>query len=105
MTAHPQLIPEPPPPSKTGYGDRGARQPRLRVSPVTIWMDAMRAYPGVWFRYPERVANSTANDINRGRWSAPGEFEAVSRNTDTAARTANIWARYVGTSTATGDPS
>lgn len=57
---------------------------------------ACRENPGQWFQLQDRKHSSVTGAIRNGRikGAAPGEFEAVSRNTkDTKG---DIYVRYVG---------
>lgn len=71
------------------------------VSPIAVWLDAIREHPGEWFRFPDPVSPSTAANIHRGAYSgaAAGEFEARGRGIHVGSdgrRVCALYARYVG---------
>lgn len=71
------------------------------VSPIAVWLDAIREHPGEWFRFPDPVHPSTATNIRRGAYAgaATGEFEAKCRGIHVGPdgrKVCTLYARYVG---------
>ena len=88
----PELIREDPVPKR-----RVARS----VSPIAVWLHAIREHPGEWFRLPDLVSPSTATNIKRGVYAgvAAGEFGVMCRGIHVDSdgrRVCALYARYVG---------
>lgn len=86
--ATPELIFEEPPTAKRG---------RSADPAMVAWLDALRAHPGQWAKYPiEQLTRSLATRLNKAGYGGfeAGDFEATARK----ATNNRVWlyARYVG---------